>query len=258
MKATKTIMALAVIVAAASAFMQRGGTADHILLTEVSAAPLPDGDLGVFLKVENRGAPDRLISVTSSEVDATIYSPEADAGPPMPSGQGPSLAADGAHIRLSGLTGAKDDGRLIPLTLTFEKAGKVTTKARISDPKASGAASEVGLFGLGDICVVGDGEPAPKVSLTVVPDGDGWKISVNTDQFEFSDALTGLYHVPGMGHGHIYVGGMKIGRLYQPEARIGTLPKGEHQVRLTLNTNDHRAYVVGDQPVTATATIVVD
>ena len=51
---------------------------------------------------------------------------------------------------------------------------------------------------------------------------------------------------------------MKIGRLYQPEARIGTLPKGEHQVRLTLNTNDHRAYVVGDQPVTATATIVVD
>jgi hypothetical protein len=61
-----------------------------------------------------------------------------------------------------------------------------------------------------------------------------------------------------MGHGHIYVGGMKIGRLYQPEARIGTLPKGEHQVRLTLNTNDHRAYVVGDQPVTATATIVVD
>ena len=61
-----------------------------------------------------------------------------------------------------------------------------------------------------------------------------------------------------MGHGHIYVSGMKIGRLYQPEARIGTLPKGEHQVRLTLNTNDHRAYVVGDQPVTATATIVVD
>ncbi len=173
-------------------------------------------------------------------------------------GQGPALAADGAHIRLSNLTGAADDGRLIPLTLTFEYAGEVTTKARISDPKATGAAEEVGLFGLGDICVVGDGEPAPKVSLSVAPDGDGWAITVNTDQFEFSDALTGLYHVPGMGHGHIYVGGMKIGRLYQPEARIGALPKGEHKVRLTLNTNDHRAYVVGDQPVTATETIVVD
>lgn len=258
MKATKAIMALAVIVAAASVFLQRGGEADHILLTEVSAAPLPDGDLGVFLKVENRGAPDRLISVTSPEADATIYSPEADAGPPMPSGQGPALAADGAHIRLSGLTGARDDGRLIPLTLVFETAGEVTTKARISDPKTTGAAEEVGLFGLGDICVVGEGEPAPEVSLSVAPDGDGWKISVNTDQFEFSEALTGLYHVPGMGHGHIYVGGMKIGRLYQPEARIGALPRGEHLVRLTLNTNDHRAYVVDDQPVTATATIVVD
>lgn len=258
MKATKTITALAVIVGAVTLFMQRGGTADYLLLTEVSAVPLSDGDLGVFLKVENRGAPDRLIAVTSPEADATIYSPEADAGPPMPSGQGPALAADGAHIRLSGLTGAQDDGRLIPLTLMFETAGEVTTKARLSDPKATGAAAEVGLFGLGDICVVGDGEPAPEVSLSVIPDGDGWKISVNTDQFEFSDALTGLYHVPGMGHGHIYVGGMKIGRLYQPEARIGALPRGEHQVRLTLNTNDHRAYVVGDQPVTATATIVVD
>ena len=251
-------MALAVTIAAAAAFMQRGGGADHILLTDVSAAPLPDGDLGVFLSVENRGAPDRLISVSSPEADAALYSPEAAAGPPMPSGQGPALAADGAHIRLSALKGDAVDGRLIPLTLTFEQAGEVTTKARIADPKAPGAASEVGLFGLGDICIVGEGEPAPAVSLTVAPDGDGWKINVVSDQFEFSDALTGLYHVPGMGHGHIYVGGVKIGRLYQPEARIGALPKGQHLVRLTLNTNDHRAYVVGDQPVTATATIVVD
>lgn len=258
MKATKIAMLLAVIVAGAASFMQRGGDADHILLTEVSAAPLPEGDLGVFMKVENRGAPDRLIAVASPDADAALYSPEADAGPPMPSGQGPSLAADGAHIILANLSGTASDGRLIPLTLTFEKAGEITTKARISAPKQTGAAEEVGLFGLGDICVVGEGEPAPAVSLSVAPDGDGWKISVNTDQFEFSDALTGLYHVPGMGHGHIYVGGMKIGRLYQPEARIGALPKGEHLVRLTLNTNDHRAYVVGDQPVTATATIVVD
>lgn len=251
-------MALAVIVAAATVFIRQGGEADHILLTDVSAAPLPDGDLGVFMKVENRGAPDRLISVFSGVAEATLYSPEADAGPPMPSGQGPALAADGAHIRLSNLSGAADDGRLIPLTLTFETAGKINIKARVSAPKTIGGAEEVGLFGLGDICVVGEGEPAPEVSLSVAPDGDGWKITVNTDQFEFSDALTGLYHVPGMGHGHIYVGGMKIGRLYQPEARIGALPKGEHLVRLTLNTNDHRAYVVDDQPVTATTTIVVD
>ncbi len=251
-------MALAVVVAVAITIMRRDGTAEHILLTDVTAAPLPDGDLGVFLKIENRGTPDRLISVSSEEAEATLYSPEADAGPPMPSGQGPALAADGAHIRLSALTGAADDGRLIPLALIFETAGTINIKARVSAPKTTGGAEEVGLFGLGDICIVGEGEPAPQVSLSVSPDGDGWKITVNTDQFQFSDALTGLYHVPGMGHGHIYVGGMKIGRLYQPEVRIGALPKGEHLVRLTLNTNDHRAYVVDDLPVTATATIVVD
>ncbi len=258
MKATKAAMALAVVVALTLTFVNRGGQADHLLLTDVTASPLPDGDLGVFMTVENRGAPDRLISATSPEATATVYSPEASAGPPMPSGQGPALAADGAHIRLSGLNGPAEGGRLIPLTLIFEQAGEVTTKARIADPQAEGQASEVGLFGLGGICVVGEGEPAPKVSLSVAPDGEGWKVTVVTDQFEFSDALTGLYHVPGMGHGHIYLGGMKIGRLYQPEARIGALPKGEHVVRLTLNTNDHRAYVIDDQPVTATATIVVD
>ncbi|MEM7271235.1 MAG: copper chaperone PCu(A)C, partial [Pseudomonadota bacterium] len=244
--------------AAAVAFTQRGGEANHILLTDVAAAPLPDGDLGVFLKVENRGAPDRLIGVSSPEASAELYSPEAASGPPLPAGQGPALAADGAHVRLSGLSGAVEDGRLVPLTLTFETAGEVTTKARVSKPQGEGAASEVGLFGLGDICVVGEGEPAPAVALKVLPDGEGWRIVVETDEFEFSDALTGLYHVPGMGHGHIYVGGMKIGRLYQPEARIGALPKGEHLVRLTLNTNDHRAYVVDDEPVTATAMIVVE
>ena len=258
MKATKIAMALAVLIAIGAALTQRGGGADHILLTDVTAAPLSGGDLGVFLNVENRGAPDRLIGVSSPEATATLYSPEASPGPPMPAGQGPALAADGAHIRLTGLEGPAQDGRLIPLTLTFELAGDVAAKARISDPTTQGAASEVGLFGLGDICVVGEGEPAPAVALSVAPDGDGWKISVLTEEFEFSDALTGLYHVPGMGHGHIYVGGVKIGRLYQPEARIGALPKGEHLVRLTLNTNDHRAYVVDDQPVTATATIVVD
>jgi len=51
---------------------------------------------------------------------------------------------------------------------------------------------------------------------------------------------------------------MKIGRLYTPEAYIGALPKGQHEIRVTLNTNDHRAYVVDEVPVTASMTIEVD
>jgi len=43
--------------------------------------------------------------------------------------------------------------------------------------------------------------------------------------------------------------------MYTPEARIGALPPGDHRIEVTLNTNDHRAYVVGDVPVTASAVV---
>jgi hypothetical protein len=51
---------------------------------------------------------------------------------------------------------------------------------------------------------------------------------------------------------------MKLGRLFAPEYHIGPLPPGSHEIRVTLNTNDHRAYVVGDTPVTASTIITVD
>ena len=106
--------------------------------------------------------------------------------------------------------------------------------------------------------LVGEGEPAPSIALSVEPDGEGWRVLVETDEFTFSKDFVDRDHVPGTGHGHLYVGGMKIGRLYQPEGYIGALPKGQHEIRVTLNTNDHRTYVVDRKPVTASATIVVD
>ena len=137
-------------------------------------------------------------------------------------------------------------------------AGEVTTKLTLSDPAQAGAAGQHGLFGIGDICVVGEGEPAPAISLTLSETPNGYEVTVLTEDFTFSEDLAGLYHVPGMGHGHLYVGGMKLGGLYQATAQIGALPPGAHEVRVTLNTNDHRAYVVDDVPVTASATITVD
>lgn len=241
--------------AGALATMMAARDPDPILLTEATAAPTGDTTAAVFLRIENRGTPDRLLSVTSSSGTATLYAPETDNGVPSPTGPGAQLAADGAHIQLQNVSLAH--GQLIPLTLTFANAGEVTAKARLIDPKADGGATEVGLFGIGGICQVGEGEPAPAISLRTEPDGDGWRIFVGTDEFTFSDERTGLFHVPGEGHGHLYVGGMKMGRLYAPEARIGALPPGRHVVRVTLNTNDHRAYVVGDDPVTATAIIDV-
>ncbi|MEZ5931589.1 MAG: copper chaperone PCu(A)C [Alphaproteobacteria bacterium] len=230
---------------------------DHLLITDVQAAPLDDGGALAFMTIENRGAPDRLIAVDSPVAEASLYSPAVADGPPVPTGKS-ALALDGAHIRLAAPREAFADGSLIPLTLTFAEAGEVAVKARLADPKAGGAAGEVGLFGLGDICVVGEGEPAPAITLSATPEKDGFRVRVTAEDFTFSEDFVDLYHVPGMGHAHLYVGGMKIGRLYTPEAYIGALPKGQHEIRVTLNTNDHRAYVVGDQPVTASAVIEVD
>ncbi|MEM8841360.1 MAG: copper chaperone PCu(A)C [Pseudomonadota bacterium] len=248
---------LLVIAAAVVGFLLWPRSSGEITLTDAKVAPTGSGAGAVFLSIANRGRPDRLIAVSSPVAEAEIYSPGGGPGPPIPSGEA-ALAADGAHIRLGGLGDALQPGSLIPLTLTFERAGAVTAKAIVTDPAAHGAAAEVGLFGMGDICRVGPGEPAPRISLSVVPYGERWQVRVAAEDFTFSEELDGSVHLPGTGHGHIYVGGMKLGRLYSSEATIGPLPPGRHEVRVTLNTNDHRAYVVGDQPVSASAVIEVD
>lgn len=234
-----------------------------MLLENVQAAQLDDkaaDSLVVFLKIENRGGPDTLLSANAHDATETIlYNPESDAGIPIPGGSSPSLAADGAHVMLRGVEGPIDDGRLFPIELNFEKAGAITARARLAAPVEHGDAAEHGVFGIGSICRVGEGEPAPAISVRAepMPDKGGWRIVVDAEEFTFAEHLTDTDHIPGVGHGHLYVGGLKIGRLYGPEAEIGPLPAGSHTVRVTLNTNDHRAYVVGDQPVTAQTTIVV-
>jgi copper(I)-binding protein len=234
-----------------------GGAASRLLIENAVAQPMDDGHLGAFLSIDNQGAPDRLLSVSSPVAAATLYSPASAEGLPVPSGHS-ALALDAAHISIRQPETPFAHGALVPLVLSFANAGDVTVKARMSDPAQAGAAGEVGLFGMGDICIVGDGEPAPEITIGATPEGDGWQVRITASDFTFSEDLMGLYHVPGTGHGHIYVGGMKLGRLFAPEYHIGPLPPGSHEIRVTLNTNDHRAYVVGDTPVTASTIITVD
>jgi copper(I)-binding protein len=235
-----------------------------VLLENVQAARLDQGGPGslvVFLKINNHGGPDKLLSANAHDATETIlYSPEAEQGVPIPGKTSPSLAADGAHIVMRGIDGPIEDGRLFPVALTFEKAGTVTSKARLVAPVKPGDAADSGLFGLGSICRVGEGEPAPEISVRAEPmsDGAGWRIHVDAEDFTFAEHLAGTEHIPGVGHGHLYVGGLKIRRLYGPVTEIGLLPAGTHTVRITLNTNDHRAYVVDDRPVTAQTEIVVN
>lgn len=262
MKAAKPIVAIAIlIVVATSAYLlvSRAVQTD-LLLTDVTAAPIEDarGSVGIFMTIRNSGGPDRLVSARSIVAQrARLDHAVADAGLAIPADSEPSLAPDGAFILMDGMGGDLQEGRMIPVTLRFDHAGEIRTQARLVSPQKEGGAADVGLLGLGDICLVEDGEPAPNIAIEVEPDGDGWIVRVLTEEFTFTPDLADGAHVPGTGHGHLYLGGLKLQRLYEPEARIGALPPGKHQVRVTLNTNDHRAYVVDDFPVSATAEIIV-
>lgn len=252
MKRISVLIGLALCAVGLAVFALNRDFARDMLISDAEARALPDGRYVILLSIDNQGAPDRLLSANSDMGQVDLYSPVDPDGPPVPAGTA-SLAMDGAHITLAS-PAPLPDGTLIPLQLEFETAGTLRIKARLRSATEIGAAAEVGLFGLGEICIGGEnGEPAPAITLTTAQDDTGWTITVITDEFEFSRDLAGAYHVPGVGHGHIYVGGMKLGRLYQPSYHIGALPAGRHEIRVTLNTNDHRAYVVDDQPVTASA-----
>ena len=222
-----------------------------------TAVPLEDepGALRVFLTLHNDGGADRLIGAESSLAQSIeLVTPGADII--VPAGSAPSLAVDGAHLRMNGV-GDLGDGAVLPLTLTFASGARVATRAVLLDPIARGDASAFGLFSLSAICKVGEGEPAPRLTLDVIPDGDGWQVRVLSQEFVFTETIEGLGHVPGYGHGHLYLNGVKLQRMYTDTARIGALPPGDHRVEVTLNTNDHRAYVVNDVPVMAQVAFAV-
>ncbi len=261
MKAVKPIVALSLLVALAlgAYFLLTGPDRRDLHLSNATAAPIEDapGDIAVFLKIENHDGPDRLIAAHAPAAGSTLIDGPASTLA-IPGGSAPTLAPDGAFIRLKSVSGSLSDGQIIPITLEFEHAGRQSVQARLSAPTETGEAHDFGLFGIGGICRVGEGEPAPRITLTTRPDGDGWVVEVQAQDFEFTPDMADGLHVPGTGHGHLYLNGLKLQRLYAPTARIGPLPPGQHDVRVTLNTNDHRAYVVGDTPVTANAIITSD
>lgn len=194
MKALKVIVAVVLLVALASGayfVVSRQNTRD-LHLAAATAAPIEGmpGQVGIFVQIENLDGPDRLIDVQSpAATRAWIDAPTAALA--IPQNSTPALAADGAFVRLAGVSGDLTDGQIIPVTLTFEKAGQQSVQARLSAPKTTGVAHEFGLFGIGDVCRVGDGEPAPEIALTTRRDGDGWIVEVDAKDFEFTPGSGG-------------------------------------------------------------------
>ncbi|MEM1368324.1 MAG: hypothetical protein AAGG02_09955 [Cyanobacteria bacterium P01_H01_bin.15] len=96
------------------------------------------------------------------------------------------------------------------------------------------------------------GMPVPEVEISVTPDPlMGWNLEVVTDNFELIPSQANLPSQVTEGHAHLYINGEKITRLYGNWYYLGTLPPGEHTVKVTLNANNHEdilnaGEVIGD------------
>ena len=242
-----------------------------VIMSEAVANALPGNKQTVLvsLKIKNEGPPQRVVSVSSVDVhQGAIHGVEPKTEAVLPADSSVNLGNDGVHFMLMKVKGELEEGRLLTLKVTLDPAGEVVTKARYSSKPAGGHGMHQ-MAGSGDdaqgdkmagMFNVPADEPQPTLAMNVSKESDTgtWKVNVETENFRFAKELADGEHVAGTGHGHIYINGVKLGRLYENAATIGALPKGNHIVRVTLNTNNHQTYMVAGKRVTATATITVD
>ncbi len=83
----------------------------------------------------------------------------------------------------------------------------------------------------------------------------GWNVKVDVTNFNFTPEHVNNGHVAGEGHAHLYVDGTKVARLYGPWFHLPALGQGEHQLRVTLNANNHAVYSVNGEMIQAEISI---
>lgn len=116
-------------------------------------ATLPNAPVGGgFLTITNTGAEgDRLVSASApiaKETQIHEMAMEGDVmkmrqlkdGLDLPAGETVTLEPGGFHLMFMGLNGAIAEGDVVPVTLTFEKAGTVTVELVAGAPAADAPA----------------------------------------------------------------------------------------------------------------------
>ncbi|MBR0835978.1 copper chaperone PCu(A)C [Bradyrhizobium manausense] len=146
---------IAVVLAAALAFIGSAPTlADHadIVVSQAWSRATPKGAkvAGGYLTIENRGATaDRLLSAaspaaTSVEIhqmtmqDGIMTMRPLEQGLTIPPDEIVTLAPGGNHIMFIGLTAPFEEGQRIPVTLNFQRSGKIETTFDVGSVGAKG------------------------------------------------------------------------------------------------------------------------
>ena len=104
---------------------------------------------GGFLKITNTGStPDRLVSASSPAADlvqvhemkmdgSVMRMREVEMGLEIPAGGSVMLAPGGYHLMMMGLKAPFKQGASVPVTLVFEKAGKIDVELAVEAMGAS-------------------------------------------------------------------------------------------------------------------------
>jgi copper(I)-binding protein len=117
------------------------------------------GRIGVvYLTITDTGLADQLIGVSSPVAEkAELHESFSDKGVmkmrpvaalPVAKGQPVTLSPGGYHIMLVHLKQALKEGDVVPLTLTFEKAGAVSTTATVAKAGAAAMPAAGGAGGM--------------------------------------------------------------------------------------------------------------
>lgn len=98
--------------------------------------------------------------------------------------------------------------------------------------------------------------PVPSVELEVFADPkSGWNLHVVPTDFRLAPENASTDPIDGEGHMHLYVDGQKITRLYGEWFYLAALDDGDHEIRVELSANDHRALSVDGELIDATTII---
>jgi len=105
---------------------------------------------------------------------------------------------------------------------------------------------------------VSENLPIPQVAMAVTSDSmSGWNLEVQTENFNLTGLQVGEAHIEGQGHIHLYANGVKIARVYGNWYHIPTLPTGDVELQVVLNSNLHETLTHNGEPIAATTTIHV-
>lgn len=254
-RASLVVVGLASLFVVAILVLQGRSPEAPVQLGNAQAQAVPDieGALDVYVTIVTGELPDLLIGAESPAAEvAQIFGSAADGGLAIPARSEAVLSRDGVFLRLNGVDGVLDEGRLVPVTLIFGRSGPVSIRAKVAeqpDPHAMHTTMAP---------VEGD-EPPPELRLQLEPAASGATlVRLEVANFTFDPGGDAQDHVPGHGHAHLYLDGLKLQRMYTPEALIGALPPGEYEVRVELNSNLHMPYRNADGPVEAREKLKVE